>query len=79
MVCVVPMTGVPDGLVDHEYASYPFPALNSTLAPHKITSSSNVQLISAKKFVAAGVNKHPVLLLKLGSSEIVNNGFNVPL
>ena len=44
-----------------------------------MTSSLNAQLISAKKIVAPGVIKHPVLVLKLGSSEIVNVGLIVPL
>ena len=35
--------------------------------------------MSAKKFVAPGLSKHPVLTLKLGSSEIVNVRFSVPL
>ena len=63
MACVVPITGVPVGLVDHEYESYPLPAVNTTLSPQSITSSSNVQVISAKKLVAAGVIKQPVLVL----------------
>ena len=74
MVCVVPITGVPVGLVDQEYESYPSAAVNSKLSPHRISFSSNVQSKSAKKLVACGVNKQPVLLLTLGSSVIVKSG-----
>ena len=81
MVCVVPITGVPEALVDHEYESYPLPEVKVVLEPHKITFSLKTQSISAKKFVDPGFNKHPEFLLKLGSgsSEIMNVGFSVPL
>ena len=70
--------GVPVGLVDHEYESYPSPAVKVTLEPQRITSSVKSQFRSAKKLVAPGVSKHPVFVLKLGSSDIVNVGFMVP-
>ena len=79
MDCVVPISGVPVGLVDQEYESYPFAAVSTVLSPQSITVSINVQSKSAKKLVAPGVNKQPVLLFILGSSEITNNGFSVPV